>query len=90
MPLKLVPDNTNIGFVRMRYVAFAVTLLLTPLGVDSLPPAAGRWRPGGVRQCPWVRPDLVRAALSAAAPLDRQHEMLQLEMHSPSLHTLHR
>ena len=29
MPLKLVPDNTNIGFVRMRYVAFAVTLLLT-------------------------------------------------------------
>ncbi len=29
MPLKLVPDNTNIGFVRMRYIAFAVTLLLT-------------------------------------------------------------
>ena len=29
MPLKLVPDNTNIGFVRMRYVAFALTLLLT-------------------------------------------------------------
>lgn len=29
MPLKLVPDNTNIGFVRMRYVAFVVTILLT-------------------------------------------------------------
>ncbi len=29
MPLKLVPDNTNIGFVRRRYLAFALTLLLT-------------------------------------------------------------
>lgn len=29
MPLKIVPDNTNIGFVRMRYIAFALTLLLT-------------------------------------------------------------
>jgi preprotein translocase subunit SecF len=29
MPLKIVPDNTNIGFVRMRFVAFALTLLLT-------------------------------------------------------------
>jgi preprotein translocase subunit SecF len=29
MPLKLVPDNTNIGFVRMRFVAFALTVLLT-------------------------------------------------------------
>ena len=29
MPLKLVPDNTNIGFVRLRYVAFALTLALT-------------------------------------------------------------
>jgi preprotein translocase subunit SecF len=27
--LKLVPDNTNIGFVRVRYIAFAVTILLT-------------------------------------------------------------
>jgi preprotein translocase subunit SecF len=27
--LKLVPDNTNIGFVRARYVAFALTMLLT-------------------------------------------------------------
>lgn len=29
MPLKLVPDNTNIGFVRIRFIAFALTLLLT-------------------------------------------------------------
>jgi preprotein translocase subunit SecF len=29
MPLKLVPDNTNIGFVRMRFIAFALTLALT-------------------------------------------------------------
>jgi preprotein translocase subunit SecF len=27
--LKLVPDNTNIGFVRMRWVAFAITVVLT-------------------------------------------------------------
>ena len=27
--LKLVPDNTNIDFVRLRYVAFALTTLLT-------------------------------------------------------------
>lgn len=29
MPLKLIPDNTNIGFVRMRFLAFGLTLLLT-------------------------------------------------------------
>lgn len=29
MNLKLVPDDTNIGFVRMRFVAFAITVLLT-------------------------------------------------------------
>ncbi len=29
MNLKLVPDNTNIGFVRLRWLAFALTLLLT-------------------------------------------------------------
>jgi preprotein translocase subunit SecF len=27
--LKLVPDNTNIGFVRVRWVAFAITVVLT-------------------------------------------------------------
>ena len=29
MPLKIVPDNTNIGFVRVRFIAFAITILLT-------------------------------------------------------------
>jgi len=29
MTIKLIPDNTNIGFVRRRYLAFALTLLLT-------------------------------------------------------------
>ena len=29
MLLKLVPDNTNIGFVRLRWLAFALTLVLT-------------------------------------------------------------
>ena len=27
--LKIIPDNTNIGFVRVRFIAFAVTTLLT-------------------------------------------------------------
>jgi preprotein translocase subunit SecF len=27
--LKIVPDNTNIGFVRVRHIAFAITMLLT-------------------------------------------------------------
>jgi preprotein translocase subunit SecF len=34
--LKLVPDNTNIGFVRIRHIAFAVTLLLTVLAVGAV------------------------------------------------------
>ncbi len=29
MPIKIIPDNTNIGFVRVRFIAFALTLLLT-------------------------------------------------------------
>ncbi len=40
MPLKIVPDNTNIGFVRVRYIAFALTLLLT-LGSIGLLAARG-------------------------------------------------
>lgn len=27
--LKIIPDNTNIGFVRLRHIAFAITMLLT-------------------------------------------------------------
>lgn len=33
--LKLVPDNTNIGFVKLRHWAFALTLLLTVLAVGA-------------------------------------------------------
>ena len=33
--LKLVPDNTNIGFVRVRVIAFALTALLTVAAVTA-------------------------------------------------------
>jgi preprotein translocase subunit SecF len=35
MPLKLVPDNTNIEFVKLRFIAFALTLALT-IGAGAL------------------------------------------------------
>lgn len=34
--LKLIPDNTNIGFVRIRHIAFAVTAVLTVLALIAL------------------------------------------------------
>jgi len=34
-PLRIVPDNTNIGFVRIRHIAFAVTALLTVAAVGA-------------------------------------------------------
>jgi len=34
--LKLVPDNTNIGFVRLRYWAFGLTALLTVLAIGAV------------------------------------------------------
>ena len=40
MPLKIVPDNTNIAFVRLRFLAFGLTLLLT-LGSIGLLAAKG-------------------------------------------------
>lgn len=33
--LKLVPDNTNIGFVKVRHIAFAITAILTILAVAA-------------------------------------------------------
>ena len=33
--LKLVPDNTNISFVKVRHIAFAITALLTILAVGA-------------------------------------------------------
>jgi preprotein translocase subunit SecF len=35
MPLKLIPDNTNIGFVKLRFIAFAFTIALT-IGAGAL------------------------------------------------------
>ena len=34
--LKLVPDNTNIGFVRLRYWAFGLTAALTLLAIAAV------------------------------------------------------
>jgi len=34
--LKLVPDNTNIGFVRVRFIAFIVTALLTVASIGAV------------------------------------------------------
>ena len=34
--LKLVPDNTNIGFVRIRFIAFALTALLTIAAIGAV------------------------------------------------------
>jgi preprotein translocase subunit SecF len=34
--LKLVPDNTNIGFVRLRYWAFGLTALLSVLAIGAV------------------------------------------------------
>jgi preprotein translocase subunit SecF len=36
MLLKLVPDTTNIGFVRLRFIAFGLTLLLTLASIGLL------------------------------------------------------
>ena len=34
--LKIVPDNTNIGFVRIRHIAFAITALLTIAAIGAV------------------------------------------------------
>jgi preprotein translocase subunit SecD len=34
-PVRIVPDNTNIGFVRVRHIAFIVTALLTVAAVGA-------------------------------------------------------
>jgi len=34
-PVRIVPDNTNIGFVRIRHIAFALTALLTIAAVGA-------------------------------------------------------
>lgn len=63
--LKLVPDNTNIGFVRVRHIAFAITAILTLLAVAAV----------GVRGLnmgvDFVGGLMVEAKFAAAPPLDK-------------------
>jgi len=65
MPMKIVPDNTNIGFVRLRYVAFALTLLLT---IGSIGLLAVRGLNLGVD---FVGGLTMEVAFPTAPPLDR-------------------
>lgn len=63
--LKLVPDNTNIGFVRVRHIAFAITAILTLLAVAAV----------GVRGLnmgvDFVGGLMVEAKFASAPPLDK-------------------
>lgn len=63
--LKLVPDNTNIGFVRVRHIAFAITAILTFLAVAAV----------GVRGLnmgvDFVGGLMVEAKFASAPPLDK-------------------
>ena len=62
--LKLVPDNTNIGFVRLRYWAFGLTALLTALAVGMV---AARGLNLGVD---FVGGLMVEAKFASPPPLD--------------------
>ncbi|WP_419827878.1 protein translocase subunit SecF [Sphingomonas sp.] len=63
--LKLVPDNTNIGFVRLRGIAFALTLLLSIAAVGLV---AVRGLNLGVD---FVGGLMIEAKFPGAAPLDQ-------------------
>ena len=63
--LKLVPDNTNIGFVRVRFIAFALTALLT---IASIALVATRGLNVGVD---FVGGLMIEAKFQQPPPIDR-------------------
>jgi preprotein translocase subunit SecF len=80
--LKLVPDNTNIGFVRIRFWAFGLTALLTVLAVAAV---AARGLNLGVD---FVGGLMIEARFEQAPPLDRvRANIARLDVGEGSLQT---
>ena len=68
--LKLVPDNTNIGFVRIRFIAFLVTALLTVAAIGA---TATRGLNLGVD---FVGGLMIEAQFPEAPPLDKMRSTI--------------